>query len=490
MKVRQFNPNMITMPKWFSTPALMVYCVVFVLCTLAFNRYMMSLDKAVVSILSALLFFVVGDYYSREWAWRREKMFAQNVFQMGIFVRVAWVLYSYFFFNPKYYNDPIGETADVEWYMPYAMDIAKAFRAGDVLSLPRVMDVWHSEFDDVGYPLWLGVEYVLIGDISDVLIPMLIKCVVSAYCAVCIYHVGQRHYGEAVGRLAAIFVMLNPNMIYWCGTMFKEPEMLFLLCLFIDKMDAALNEPKLTVAAVLPAALVGLTLFLFRSALGLVGFAAVMANVVMASGRVMSWGKKVIAGILVLFVLGIGMGDRLMSQVERVEQSILSNEQQKNMEWRAKRKGESNANKLITKYATATIFAPLIFTIPFPTFNEADKGQILQQVQSAGNYIKNILSFFVILSMFIMLLSGNWRQHVFIVAITMGYLAALVLSNFAHSGRFHLPVIPMLMLFAAYGISLTYRSIRFKRWYTYALIFEVIACIGWNYFKLKGRGMV
>ena len=92
--------------------------------------------------------------------------------------------------------------------------------------------------------------------------------------------------------------------------------------------------------------------------------------------------------------------------------------------------------------------------------------------------------------MIMMLLSGEWRRHVFILAYTLGYLMVLVLSNFAQSGRFHMPVFPMLMLFAAYGIQIAKGNAKLRRGYTWVLVAEVFVCLAWNWFKLKGRGMI
>ena len=156
------------------------------------------------------------------------------------------------------------------------------------------------------------------------------------------------------------------------------------------------------------------------------------------------------------------------------------------MEWRAERKGGNS----FAKYAGAAVFAPLIFTIPFPTFNSALDTQYLQMQLAGGSYIKNVLSFFVILVMFMMLISGEWRRHVFIIAYTLGYLMVLVLSEFAHSGRFHMPVIPLLMLFAAYGIQIGKTNERVRKWWPMVLVLEVVACLAWNWYKLKGRGMI
>jgi hypothetical protein len=53
-----------------------------------------------------------------------------------------------------------------------------------------------------------------------------------------------------------------------------------------------------------------------------------------------------------------------------------------------------------------------------------------------------------------------------------------------------MPIWPMLMLFAAYGVQLARGNKRLRTGFILVLIVEVIACLGWNWFKLKGRGMI
>jgi len=329
--------------------------------------------------------------------------------------------------------------------------------------------------------------HILTGEESDVFVPFLFKALFSAYCSVCIYHVAKRHFGEGVARMAALFMAFNPNMIYWCGNMFKETEMVFLCCVCVDQMDKAVTSPKgLTIKSLLPGIIAGFALFFFRAALGAVAFMAVLAHVIMASNRVMGMGKKVIAGVLVAITLLVGLGDSLREQTQSMVDNAQSNYQQTNMEWRSTRKG-GNA---FAKYAGKAVFAPLIFTIPFPSFNVALESQVLQRQLSGGSYIKNILSFFVIIVFFMMLISGEWRQHVFVIAYTVGYHVVLALSPFAQSGRFHMPVIPMLMLFAAYGVQIAKTNAKMRKWFPMVLVLEVFICLVWNWFKLKGRGMI
>ena len=475
-----------TLPNWLVGQSVLFFFIAFAVCTIVWG-YPMEGRYAIISSLSVLLFFYGSRVACNGAIREKEKVFIRNVFIVGFLARLLWVGYCYFFFNPEQYGTTYGEGADVEWYMPFANSIAEWIRGESHLSFKGIMDRWGSAIDDVGYPVWLAVLNVLTFGGSDVFVPFIIKCIVGAYCGVCIYHVARRHFGEGTARMAALFVALNPNMIYWCGNMFKEAEMMFLCCLCVDLVDRTFTSgSKLTFKSLLPGLLVGSYVFFFRAALGIVIFLAMFAHIVMASNRVMSVGKKIIAGLMVGVVLLVGMGDRLRTQAETIVETVQSDNQKNNMEWRSRRKGGNE----FAKYAGKAVFAPLIFTIPFPTFNMAHERQILQMQLSGGNYIKNILSFFVILVMLLMLLKGEWRRHVFILAYTLGYLVTLVLSNFAQSSRFHMPIWPMLMLFAAYGIQLTKSNPRYRRWFSIALVLEVVACLAWNWFKLKGRGMI
>lgn len=474
------------LPNWVVGKSIVFFFIAFIACTVVWG-YPMEFELALLSSLSVVLFFYGTRTASQEWAMKKERVFVRNVFLLGLAVRVLWVLYCYFFFNPAHYGTTYGEQADVEWYMPFGEAIAEWIKDEHRMPFSKLMDIWGSAIDDVGYPTWLAIISIIIPGESDVFIPFVIKCIVSAYCAVCIYHVAKRHFGDGTAHIAALFVALNPNMIYWCGNMFKESEMVFLCCLCVDLADRTLSSGrKLSFRGLLPALLAGVVLFFFRSALAVVIFMAMFAHIVMASKRVMSYGKKIIAGVLVGVTLFISIGDQLQSQTQYFVESAQSDAQKENMEWRTRREGGNE----FAKYAGKAVFAPLIFTIPFPTFNVSLESQILQRQLSGGNYIKNIFSFFVILVMIMMLTSGEWRRHVFILAYTLGYLASLALSSFAQSSRFHMPIWPFMMLFAAYGMQVTKTNPKTKKWFSIVLVVEVFACLAWNWFKLAGRGMV
>lgn len=475
-----------TIPNWVTGKAMVFFFVAMFACWGAFG-YVPPMDLWLASVVSVVLFFYGGSSMSKSWAKTKSKSFEKRVYIAGLIVRLIWVLYCVLFFNPDYFGNTYGNTADVDWYKPFGMAIADWIKNGFDVPFSELIRIWHSAIDDTGYPIWLAIGYLFWGEWSDAVMPMIVKCIVGAYCAVSIYHVAQRHFGEGTARMAAIFIALNPNIIYWCGCMFKEAEMVFLVCLAIDNFDKVLSSgSKFTFSNLLPGVLAASALMFFRAPLGLVMFLAVFAHIVMASQRVMSMGKKILAGVFVAGVLLVSMGEQIREQSERLIDAAQSDMQERDMEYRTKMEGGNE----FAKYAGKAVFAPLIFTIPFPTFNQAYEGQLLQVQLAGGSYIKNICSFFVLIVIFMMLISGEWRRQVFILAYTLGYLLVLVMSNFAQSGRFHMPIMPMLMLFAAYGIQIAKTNTKVRKWFPIALVLEVLICLAWNWFKLAGRGLI
>ena len=108
-------------------------------------------------------------------------------------------------------------------------------------------------------------------------------------------------------------------------------------------------------------------------------------------------------------------------------------------------------------------------------------------MMNGANFIKNIMSGLTIFALFTLLLNGEWRKHVLPIALMCGYLVVLVFSNFAHSERFHFPVLAFELMFAAYGV--TQLKNKHKRWFMIWLVVVCVANIAWAWIKLAGRGL-
>jgi hypothetical protein len=194
------------------------------------------------------------------------------------------------------------------------------------------------------------------------------------------------------------------------------------------------------------------------------------------------WGKRVIIALWVGFAIGALASSRVIDEIEILYEYGGSN-QQAGMQLRATEEGGNP----YAKYGSMVIFAPLILTLPFPSFIEALAEQQNQMMFSGGYFVRNVYSFFVILALVLLIKRHEWREHLFIITFFASYLLIIAKSSFAVSERFHLPAVPFLLVMAAYGI--TQAGKKERKYYVPYLVFIVLVVIGWNWFKLAGRGI-
>ena len=259
--------------------------------------------------------------------------------------------------------------------------------------------------------------------------------------------------------------------------------MVFVTVLFVDSADMVVTDHKSDWKHILLAVASGFAMFTFRTVLGAVGIISIGVAVAFHKGRVGSWWKRIVLVVLVAVALtSTSVGVILMSEMDTAWSRRESN-QESGMMARA----QSIGGNSFAKYASGAVFAPFMFTFPFPTILNMD-GQQNQQMIHGGNYVKNVMSGFTIFALFLLLLSGEWRKHTFPIAMMCGYLAVISLSNFAHSERFHQPALPFELLFAAFGISQL--KAKQAKWVDFWLLFVLVTNVGWAWFKLAGRGLL
>ena len=114
----------LTIPNWLIGSSIAFFFVAMFACWGAFG-YVPAFGLWMVAAISVVLFFYGGSVMSKNWSHAGEKRFIRNVFVAGFVIRLLWVLYVWFFFNIDHYGAQYGERADVEWYMPFAHDLAK-----------------------------------------------------------------------------------------------------------------------------------------------------------------------------------------------------------------------------------------------------------------------------------------------------------------------------------------------------------------------------
>ena len=414
----------------------------------------------------------------------------QKVFWIAFFLRAIWVVISYVLYQHWTGTAFSIEAADELFYDEVARYAAGMMHDGN-WNLYSNIEKYAEDitFSDMGYPIYLTFVYWIFG--GSIVMARLIKAILSSWTVILMYKLAARNFGEQIGRMTAIMCMLMPNLIYYCSFQLKEVEMVFLCILFVERADFLLRKGKLAFWPTAALMLIPSVMFTIRTALAAVMVMAFFCALIFSSERVVSWGRRALLLTLALIFAGVvltintSIGQDIMQMWQQ-----RGSGQQANMEWRAERTDMvGGLNNKFAKYAGATVFAPMIFTIPFPTMNDVPGQEDLKMIHG-GNFVKNILSYFTIAALFILLFGGDWRKYVLPLAILCGYLVVLVFSEFAHSERFHLPIVPFTLMFAAYGISKMNEVWWIKKYYPYWCGLMFMAAIAWNWFKLAGRGMI
>ena len=468
-------------PKYFAERSVVLYIITILVLLLLFFNARMPIYLYVFGIVSVVIFFYGSNSLINKWACVSTKQFKTNLYKIAFIIRLIYVIFIYMYNYHLYGTFYESNDGDIGWYVPAAIEGAKLLGEG-----VNVIDFWRVggiEYSDMGYILYLSMLYLFSGSISTVILPLIIKSILGALVCVSIYRIGVRHFGESTGRMAGIFCALQFNMIWWCGSMMKETEMCFLLAYFIERADNILYGNKKNMIYIIITLLFVIALYFFRTSLSICALMSFLIAVLFTENKLFTRRYKIILLASISFVLLVTIGGRIYNEFGTLINRAISDHQQTNMEWRVTREGGNS----FAKYAGAAVFAPLILTIPFPSMTYTYLEQEMQMQVSGGNFVKNIMSFFVIIFLFSLSKNKQWKKHIFLVAVLLSYLLALVLSEFAQSGRFHMPILGLEMLFAAAGV--TYLGKSAKRYFNYVLIFELIVIIGWNWFKLAGRGL-
>lgn len=463
------------LPDFVSRKGMTIYFVTLAAVSVLFMNQILPFDMMLFGIVAVVGFFYYSNDLTKRWRKLHPKLFVRKLFWTALVVRLVYMLVAYFYYKAKTGVPFMFLSADEYVYYYTSM-------------------VWHDQgfetfktvvknigLADSGEICFTGFLCAIFG--TSVFIARIGHSLMSALTCVLIYRIGKRHFGETTGRMAGIFCMLMPNLIYYCGIHLKEADMVFATVFFVDCVDVVLNERKFVLSHVALALLAVFVCFSFRTALGAAGLVAVLVAVVFNKGKLGSWWKRILLGAAVLVSLSVTtVGGRIQREIGEIWDERGSNQEQGMIN-----RANSEGGNSFAKYATGAVFAPMIFTIPFSsmvyTYNQEN-----QQMIHGGNFVKNIMSGFTIFALFLLLLSGEWRKHTLPIAMMMGYLFVIAFSNFAHSERFHQPALPFELLFAAFGVSQMKQ--KHFQWFEYWTYFIFAANVGWAWIKLAGRGIV
>lgn len=453
---------------------MMYYFITLAAVSVLFINRILPFIWVLFGIVEVCSFFYFSNDLTKRWGMLRPKVFVKKLFWTALTIRLVYMVFVYFFYDAMTGQPFMFFSADEQVYY----NVSKIWRE-------RGFEAFRSEMrpygiDDSGELYFMGFLCRIFG--VYILVARIAHSVLSALTCLLVYRIAKRHFGESTARMAAIFCMLMPNLVYYCGIHLKEADLVFVAVLFVDSVDALFTERKFDVVQLVLALFSGFAMFTFRTVLGAVGVIALGVTLAFSKGQIGSWWKRVVLVVLVVISLGsTSIGLRIMSEVDTAWSRRELN-QEVGMEARA----QSEGGNRFARFGSRAVFAPLIFTIPFPTMINVE-GQQNQQMLHGGNYVKNVMSGFTVFALVILMLNGEWRKNILPIVFMGGYLFVIASSNFAHSERFHQPALPFELMFAAYGISQL--KAKQAKWIDYWLLVILVANVGWAWIKLAGRGL-
>ncbi len=459
-------------PKQFSTRAILIYIMSLAAVSLVFYRYMMGLEFITIGIVWVLIFFLLSHRYTFQWSTFEEGKYIRKLFFTALLLRLIWVVVSYFFYLIKTgtpfefgSSDAISYHDEAVWF--HEMGWSVTF---DYLKTRAI--------GDRGYSFYLAVLYSVIG--PNIFLTRVIKSLLSSWMCVMVYRMAKRNLNDEVARMAGIFCCLMPNLIMYCGLHLKETEMIFLTVASLEKADSMLHKGSLKVWDVVIEALLIISIFFFRSVLGAAVIFAIFSALVFTTNRLVGNWNRVVLITWAIIGLAVLAGGAIANEARGLWETRSENQA-------AKRNYQVYKGYKWAQYATGAVMAPMIFVLPFPTMVDVDE-QYNQQLMNGGNYVRNFLGVFVLIALFDALFrTKNWRDLSLMGAFEVAYLGIIASSGFANAERFLLPGVPVLLVMAAYGISLV--SARNYRWVKIWYWVVPIMVFGWAFFKLGTRGL-
>jgi hypothetical protein len=427
-------------------------------------------------ILAVFSFFYFSSVLTFRWADIPNARFQKNIFVTALIIRLSYVVLIYFFYTAQtgvpfefFAGDSMGYHGEAIW-------IVQLFYAGDI---GYYFSHYLKGVSDSGWPIIMAFIYLF--TFKSIIVARMINAVVSAWTVVLIYKISRRNFGERSARITGVMAMLLPAFIYFSGLHLKETFMVFVLMAFINQADYLLHSRNFSFKNILLIVFLGTSLFFFRTVLAAAAWFTLFSAFLLSSDKLMTQYRKVVIISWLVIAAAFVFSGKILKEVSGYLGMRKSN-QETRYEFFSTREG---ANQL-ARYGSAAVFIPIIIPAPFPTLVNIPE-QKNQMMTNGDLFTRNVYVFFVFIAFYILYKKKRLRSTLLLSVFLGTYLLILANSGFALSPRFHVPALPFLLIFAGYGITQTNRN--YSSYYVLYLIGISIVVIGWNWFKLAGRGM-
>lgn len=428
--------------------------------------------------VTTVLFFFGASWFSYQ-RWRHDdnKTFLRKVFWWALGLRLAYVGCIIFYY---YWETGVSfeyQARDSWMYHRMATYLSRLIRAGRVGEAFGVLNANTMGFSDQGYPLYLTLLYTCFG--NNILGPRLLKALLSALTCVAVYKLASRSLGEKTGRLAAVMAVFLPQFIHYAGVYTKEIEMVFLATAALERMDNLIRSQRYTFWNILAPILLTALTFGFRTVVGMALLAAFGVFILFGPKTLLSKKARLIfLGVtvlvaLILFFTPIGWEMFIIFKVNFLTGDYLVEKYQA--------MGLDYA-----EYASYKTMLPGFFTLPLTNLVEVANEN--QKMMNGTFFVKNYMAFFALWCVVAAIRQRRCRDFSLVGTYTILYALIIAFSFAFNSERYHLPVMPGLLIMAAYGMTYFKRK-DFAFYYGY-LVLLFAAIVTWNYLKLAARGLI
>lgn len=165
--------------------------------SMIFLSWVLPFVMILFGVVAVVTFFYFSNDLTKRWRSMHPKAFVKKLFWIGLIIRLAYMVFVYFFYIEMTGQPFMFYSADEKVYYVFS----QAWH-----------DLGYEEFksslmgiglDDLGEIYFTGLLGVIFG--TSVFTARVGHCVLSALTCVLIYRIGKRHFVETTGRMAGIF---------------------------------------------------------------------------------------------------------------------------------------------------------------------------------------------------------------------------------------------------------------------------------------------
>lgn len=472
----------LTWPTIYSFIAIFFCYVLVIFCELYFRNLMYSFEWILSGLLVVFVFFIGISHVFRKWSSFPAKKFLRSLLVWSLLLRVFVMVLLYFVFT-HFTGAPyeIGVGYDDHSYHILATEIASEWQQGIFQNPLRFMSLAYS-----GYPRFCGVLYYVF--FPSTIVARIANCIIGSLVVLLIYKISKELWGEKIGQTAGILSMLYPHLIYFSGTQHKDIVLTFLILLVTHGFLKLRSGKKISLGEVALVIAALISMFTFRTvipvAIMLVWFIIYIMNLKFTSspGKIL----RVVIGISVIFISLFGL--MKLGWQDGVLDKISSGYSMADI--RSDLRGTAGTS--LAEYASLPLFGFLAIPAPFVTLVDVPLDRTSAPIRTEGYHIGtilvwNILSFFSLTGI-IESIRKKFQLSLPLLLFVFLYLFILAQSNYVMSIRYKLVIMPFLMTFMAVGLQK--RSVKTLKWWIVYLFFSAALIIGWNYYRMAGRGLL